>query len=67
MIAIVIALPISYWAAHSWLQGFAYSIEPAWYYFAGAGAAALGIAWITISFQTIKSLQINPADTLKDE
>ncbi|SMG08130.1 FtsX-like permease family protein [Marivirga sericea] len=67
LIAIVIALPISYWAAQSWLQGFAYSIEPSWYYFAGAGAAALGIAWITISFQTIKSLRINPADTLKDE
>jgi ABC-type antimicrobial peptide transport system permease subunit len=67
IVAIVIAVPISYWVAQSWLQGFAYSIEPEWYYFAGAGATALCVAWITISFQTIKSLRINPADTLKDE
>jgi ABC-type antimicrobial peptide transport system permease subunit len=67
LLAIVIALPISFWAAQSWLQGFAYSIKPEWYYFAGAGAAALCIAWITISFQTIKSLRINPAESLKDE
>jgi ABC-type antimicrobial peptide transport system permease subunit len=67
IVAIVIALPISFWAAQSWLKGFAYSIEPEWYYFAGAGAAALCIAWITISFQTIKSLRINPAESLKDE
>lgn len=67
LIAIVIALPLSFWAAKNWLQGFAYSIDPEWYYFAGAGAIALVIAWITISFQTIKSIRINPADTLKDE
>jgi len=67
LIAIAIALPISYWAAKNWLQGFAYSIEPEWYYFAGAGVTALLIAWITISFQTIKSARINPADSLKDE
>jgi len=66
-IAIVIALPISFWAAQNWLQGFAYSIEPEWWYFAGAGLIALVIAWITISFQTIKAIRLNPAETLKDE
>ncbi len=67
LVAIVIALPISYWLANNWLQGFAYRIEPAWWYFAGAGLTALLIAWITISFQTIKSIRINPAEALKDE
>lgn len=67
LVAIVVALPLSFWIAKNWLQGFAYSIEPEWYYFAGAGAIALVISWITISFQTIKSIRINPADTLKDE
>ncbi len=67
LVAIVIALPVSYWVASKWLQGFAYRIEPAWWYFAGAGLTALLIAWITISFQTIKSIRINPAEALKDE
>ncbi|PTB91149.1 transporter permease, partial [Marivirga lumbricoides] len=49
VIAIVIAIPISFWTTKSWLQGFAYSIEPEWYYFAGAGLAALVIAWLTIN------------------
>jgi putative ABC transport system permease protein len=67
MLAIVIALPLSFWMAKNWLEGFAYSIDPEWWYFAGAGFIALLIAWITISFQTIKSIRINPVDTLKDE
>lgn len=66
-IAILIALPISFWATQNWLEGFAYSIEPEWWYFAGAGIMALVIAWITISFQTIKAIRLNPAETLKDE
>ncbi|MBK6267392.1 ABC transporter permease [Marivirga sp. S37H4] len=67
LIAICIALPLSFFAVKSWLAGFAYSIEPQWWYFAGAGAIALLIAWMTISVQTIKSIHVNPADTLKDE
>ncbi|WP_340152379.1 hypothetical protein [uncultured Marivirga sp.] len=43
MIAIVIALPISYWAAQSWLQGFAYSIEPEWYYFKSVECPKSGV------------------------
>ncbi len=67
LVAIFIALPLSFWLATNWLSGFAYSIKPEWWYFAGAGAMAMLIAWITISFQTIKSIRINPAETLKDE
>lgn len=67
LVAIAIALPLSFWFTKKWLQSFAYSITPEWWYFAGAGILALIIAWITISFQTIKSISVNPADTLNDE
>ena len=67
LIAIVVALPLSFWIMSNWLDGFAYRIDPEWWYFAGAGIIALLIAWLTISFQIIKSLRINPAITLKDE
>lgn len=67
LLAIAIALPLSFWMSKNWLQSFAYRIEPEWYYFAAAGAIALVIAWFTISFTTIKAIRVNPADTLKDE
>lgn len=66
LIAICIALPISYFVAIDWLQGFAYSVTLQWWFFALAGSAALLIAWLTVGFQTIKAAAINPAQCLRD-
>jgi len=66
-IAIVIASPVAYWAMSKWLQDFAYRISiSAWMFFA-AGAAALTIALVTISFQAIKSAMANPVTSLRTE
>ncbi|WPP48463.1 ABC transporter permease [Catalinimonas niigatensis] len=67
LIAIIVALPISYLIAQSWLQDFAFSIELKWWYFAGAGLAALLIAWFTVGLQTVKAARVNPVECLKDE
>ncbi|MEQ9443666.1 MAG: ABC transporter permease [Cyclobacteriaceae bacterium] len=67
LIAIAIALPISYFAAQAWLQRFAFSIDLKVWYFAGAGLVALLIAWFSVGFQTIKAARVNPAQCLKDE
>ena len=67
LIAIFIALPISYFITQQWLQGFAFSIELEWWYFAGAGVVALVIAWFTVGVQTIKAANVNPVQCLKDE
>ncbi len=67
LVAIVIALPVSYLLAWQWLQGFAYSIPLQWWYFAGAGLTALLIAWFTVGLQTVKAARVNPADCLRDE
>jgi len=67
IIAIVIALPASRYIVHHWLEGFAYRISLAWWYFAGAGAMALVLAWVTVSVQTLKAARINPAECLKDD
>lgn len=66
LIAICIALPVSYFVASDWLQGFAYSVTLQWWFFALAGSAALLIAWLTVGFQTIKAAAINPAQCLRD-
>jgi putative ABC transport system permease protein len=66
-IAILIALPVSYFTATQWLEGFAYRIDLDWWYFAGAGLTALLIAWFTVGLQTVKAARINPTECLKDE
>jgi putative ABC transport system permease protein len=65
--AILIALPISYYLTSTWLQDFAYSIDLTVWYFAGAGAVALIIAWITVGMQTLRAARVNPADCLRYE
>lgn len=67
LLAIVIGLPISYYAATTWLEQYAYRIELEWWFFGGAGLAALLIAWFTVGLQTVKAARINPAECLKEE
>ena len=66
-IAILIASPIAWWAMGKWLQGFAYPVPVQWWIFASAGFAAILIALITVSFQSIKAALMNPVRSLKAE
>jgi len=67
VIAIIIAVPVSWWAMSKWLQDFTYRIEIGWASFVLAGAAALLIALITVSFQAIKAGMANPVKSLRTE
>jgi len=67
IIAIIIASPIAWWAANKWLQTFAYRINISWWMFIEAGAAAIFIALITVSFQAIKAALANPVNSLRTE
>jgi putative ABC transport system permease protein len=67
VVAIVIALPSSYFMATYWLRGFAFRIDLQWWFFAGSGIAALLIAWITVGLQTFKAANINPTECLRSE
>ncbi len=65
--AIAIALPVSWYLASEWLQGFAFHIDLEWWFFGGSGLVALLIAWLTVGFQTIKAARINPTECLRSE
>jgi putative ABC transport system permease protein len=52
---------------HSWLSDFAYRIHIGWSVFLVAGIAALLIALLTISFQSIKAAIANPVKSLRTE
>jgi len=67
MIAFIIAAPIAWWIMHRWLQDFAFRIHISWWIFVVAGAAALLIALITVSFQSVKAALMNPLKSLNTE
>ena len=66
-IAIVIASPLAWWGMNKWLQDFAYRVDFHWWILAVAGAVAIFIAFITISFQAIKAAVANPVNSLRSE
>lgn len=67
LIAVVVAIPISYVAARQWLSGFAYSTSLDWWLFAGAGVLALLVALLTVALQTIRAARVNPVQSLTKE
>ncbi len=67
LVAILIATPLAWWAMSIWLQDFAYRVSISWWVFALAGAMALFIAMITVSFQAIKAAMANPVKSLRTE
>ena len=66
-ISIIIASPIAYYFMQEWLQDFAFRIEISWWIFALAGAVALLIALLTVSYQAIKAAVANPVKSLRTE
>jgi ABC-type antimicrobial peptide transport system permease subunit len=65
--AVAIASPIAWWAMNTWLQSFVYRIHISWWIFLVAGLAAVLIAMVTISFQSIKAAVASPAKSLRTE
>lgn len=66
-IALLISFPIAWWALNKWLQNFAYRIYIEWWIFLVAGAIAVMIALITLSYQAIKAAMANPVKSLRSE
>lgn len=67
LIAVVISVPLSLFAMNRWLESFAYHIHIGWTVFFFASMAALLLAWLTVSFETIKAAIANPAKSLRSE
>jgi putative ABC transport system permease protein len=67
LIANGIAFPIAWWAANKWLQEYAYHIDVKWWVFGFAGASAILIALLTVSYQAIKAAISNPIKNLRTE
>ena len=66
-IAFVIACPIAYYTTSKWLENFAYKTNLSWWIFALAGLLALGIALLTVSWQSWRAATRNPVEALRYE
>jgi putative ABC transport system permease protein len=66
-LAIVIAIPVAWWASAKWLQSFSYRTPVTWNVFVIAALATILLAGITVSFQAIKAALANPVKSLKTE
>ncbi|MGQ8337407.1 ABC transporter permease [Sunxiuqinia sp. A32] len=67
VIAFVIAAPLAYYTMSKWLENFAYKTNLSWWVFALAGLLALGIALLTVSWQSWKAATRNPVEALRYE
>jgi putative ABC transport system permease protein len=67
LVANILAWPLAWYGMHQWLQDFAYRTSISWWIFALAGALAIIIALVTISFQAIKAAISNPVKSLRNE
>ncbi|MFK7774144.1 MAG: ABC transporter permease [Saprospiraceae bacterium] len=65
--ALFISIPIAWYFMNNWLNSFAYHIEMDYWMFALTGVFTIGIAFITVASQSLKSALMNPVDTIKNE
>ena len=67
LIAFVLVVPLAWFGMNQWLQNFAYRTTISWWIFGSAGLLMIVIAFITLSFQTIKAAIANPVKSLRTE
>ncbi|OOQ61850.1 ABC transporter permease [Mucilaginibacter pedocola] len=67
IIAIVVSVPVTWYAMHKWLQDFAYRIDISPWVFVMAGIIAVVVAFVTVSFQSVKAALANPIKSLRSE
>lgn len=67
IISLIIACPVAYYIVEKWLESFPYKVPISWWVFLIAGAGALLIALITVSWQSWKVARRNPVEALRYE
>jgi hypothetical protein len=67
LLAILIASPVAWYLMDRWLGNFADKIDINWQVFALAGGAALLVALLTVSLQSVRAALANPVKSLRSE
>jgi putative ABC transport system permease protein len=67
LISFIIAAPIGWYLMNLWLEDYAFKTEISWDIFLFAGTLATTIAFLTISYQSLRAAWMNPVTNLKAE
>jgi len=67
LLANLLAWPVAYWAMQQWLKGFAYRTALGPEAFALAWVASLGLAWLAMGWQTVRTSLGDPVNALRCE
>jgi putative ABC transport system permease protein len=67
IISCAVAIPVSGYFLHEWLQQYEYRTPMSWWIFAGASVGALIITLLTVSYQAIRAALMNPVSSLRTE
>jgi putative ABC transport system permease protein len=67
LLANCLAWPVAYYIMRRWLKNFAYRTDIDLFIFVLSGLLVLGVALLTVSFQSIRAATINPAESLRYE
>jgi len=66
-LAFVLAVPVAWFLMDRWLEDFAYRISVQAWMFILAGVVAVAIAFLTVSFQSVRAALSNPVKSLRSE
>jgi|WetSurMetagenome_2_1015567.scaffolds.fasta_scaffold45210_2 putative ABC transport system permease protein len=66
-VALIIGTPVAWYAMHKWLESFAYKTNLSWWIFVLSGLLALGVALLTVSWQSWRAATRNPVEALRYE
>jgi putative ABC transport system permease protein len=67
LIAFIPAAAFGWYVVTNWLSGFAYHVDVSPWIFVVSGVTSILIAWLTVSFQSIKAAATNPVKSLRYE
>jgi putative ABC transport system permease protein len=67
LIAFIPAAVLGWYVANEWLGSFVYRIDVSPWVVIGSGVGAIIIAWLTVSYQSIKAAGTNPVHSLRYE
>lgn len=67
LISCIVAIPVAYLIADSWLSEFAYRIKLSATFFVMASVLMLALAWVTVSYQSLMVARRNPVKNLQHE
>ena len=67
LISCALAIPLSWYYLHGWLQQFEYRTSISWWIFVAAVLGALLITLLTVSYQAIRAALANPVKSLRSE